>query len=215
MRKRLCESGFAARRDQVGNRLRLSKIDSSIKKRAPAEFARLSNPRSRVGRERNDTPHDKRPAMALDLNNILARETPRRRHSNRKRTIDISASSMIDNVTKPKHPRRELAGTHRPKNRMENFKSPRPRQTNDRNRTSPGRSHRSDDRIRDVHRKKGSTADRTQKLKPPASNSLARCRERVRVRDHVWRKCLARHTSVPHICCDPTKDPRAPSFYAP
>src|SRR6266403_1792244 len=30
---------------------------------------------------------------------------------------------------------------------------------------------------------------------PLPSNSLARCRERVRVRDIVWRNCLARHMS--------------------
>src|SRR6266852_3421919 len=30
---------------------------------------------------------------------------------------------------------------------------------------------------------------------PACSNSLARCRERVRVRDLVWRNCLVRHTS--------------------
>jgi hypothetical protein len=29
-------------------------------------------------------------------------------------------------------------------------------------------------------------------------NSLAQCRERVGVRDIVWRNCLARHTSDSH-----------------
>src|SRR6266478_2957791 len=159
MRQRLRESSFAARGDQVSNRLRLRKIDSSIQKRTPSKFTRLSQPRTKRGRERDDPPHDKRSAVTLYLDHILARETPRQRHSNSQRTIHGYACRRIDNVAKPQPPRRKLAATHRPKDRTKDFKSPRPRQTNDRNRPSPRRSSRRNNRISDVHQQRVARQD--------------------------------------------------------
>ena len=88
LRQGLRQRAFAARRDDIGHRFDRGQVDPAVEKGAPAEFSALRDPRPLVQREADHPPHQKRPAMALQLHHVLAGQTAGRAHHHCQRAID-------------------------------------------------------------------------------------------------------------------------------
>src|SRR5579859_5105744 len=88
MGKGLAQTAFAARGDQIGDRLSLGKVDAAVEKGTAAELAGVGVARAGGHRERDNAADQVDAAMAMKFGNVFTGETLRPRHRDTEGAVD-------------------------------------------------------------------------------------------------------------------------------